>query len=556
MTEPAIDSIAPISRRAIACVIDAAIAGAIWIVGGVILGIVAATAMGSAGGVTAVIVGFALLALVSLGWLIVYTLMQTKAGSIGMRAQGIRLASAVDGTPIGFGGALLRNIVFGLAGQIVVGYFTPLFDSTGRFQGWHDKVAHAVMLDARKSPLPAAPAAAFAPVTTAVPVAAGIPGIPGVPTPGASQGGFAAPAGPGFGAPPAPAAPPAHGVPPVPIVPPGPVAPPSFAGPQAPVGFPQPAAGLPQPPELPAPAPYAPPHAIPAPTAFQVPTAFSDPSAPSAPPMPQDVPAPQVPAMPAAPLMPADPYAAQAQPAAPAFPDPAVPADGAQPIAFVPGVTQPGPFVRPAEPEATGLDPSLDETVIEPRTPAAPAEPAPVAAPLAPSMWESPAAPATPAAPAAPFAPAAPATRDVQIVPEAPEPAHPVAAPATSPVDPHEAEIEATRISVPGHGLVFTWDDGARATVTRRAIFGRNPAHEDGTVRVPVRDETLSLSKTHFEAAADISGGWVLDRHSTNGMVIVRDGMRIACPAGQRVPVRLGDAIEIGDRIVTIGGYA
>jgi len=39
-------------------------------------------------------------------------------------------------------------------------------------------------------------------------------------------------------------------------------------------------------------------------------------------------------------------------------------------------------------------------------------------------------------------------------------------------------------------------------------------------------------------------------------MTLVRDGRRIACPAGQRVPVRLGDAIEIGDRIVTIGGYA
>ena len=73
---------------------------------------------------------------------------------------------------------------------------------------------------------------------------------------------------------------------------------------------------------------------------------------------------------------------------------------------------------------------------------------------------------------------------------------------------------------------------------------------------VPVRDETLSLSKTHFEAGAEASGGWVRDRHSTNGMTLVRDGQRIACPAGQRVPVRLGDAIEIGDRIVTIGGYA
>ena len=48
-------------------------------------------------------------------------------------------------------------------------------------------------------------------------------------------------------------------------------------------------------------------------------------------------------------------------------------------------------------------------------------------------------------------------------------------------------------------------------SVSRRTIFGRNPAHEDDAVLAPVRDETLSLSKTHFEAAAESSGGWVLN---------------------------------------------
>lgn len=103
---------------------------------------------------------------------------------------------------------------------------------------------------------------------------------------------------------------------------------------------------------------------------------------------------------------------------------------------------------------------------------------------------------------------------------------------------------------------MFTWDDGTRVTVSQRTVFGRNPAAEDGAAVVSVRDETLSLSKTHFEAAAEASGGWVMDRHSTNGMAIVRDGHRIECPPGEQVRVRLGDAIEIGDRIVTIGGYA
>jgi len=127
----------------------------------------------------------------------------------------------------------------------------------------------------------------------------------------------------------------------------------------------------------------------------------------------------------------------------------------------------------------------------------------------------------------------------------------PVAQPAAD-----DEDLEETRISIPGHRLQFVWDDGARATVSGRTLFGRNPAPEAGAIVVVVRDETLSLSKTHFEAAAEAAGGWVMDRHSTNGMTIVRDGVRIACPPGERVRIRLGDAIEIGDRIVTVGGYA
>jgi len=121
--------------------------------------------------------------------------------------------------------------------------------------------------------------------------------------------------------------------------------------------------------------------------------------------------------------------------------------------------------------------------------------------------------------------------------------------------DDEAEDIESTRISVPGHRLVFTWDDGQRATVSGRTVFGRNPEERGSVTNVAVRDETRSLSKTHFEAGATTQGGWVMDRQSTNGTTVVRDGVRIACPPGQRVPVRLGDALEIGDRIVTIGGY-
>ncbi|MFS0732149.1 RDD family protein [Microbacterium sp. 1P10UB] len=430
MTEPAAVTIAPISRRAIGYLIDAVIAAGLAIV---LYGIVVvmATVAGADGMLGALLVGMPVASALLLAWFLVYTFMQSRSGSIGMRAQGLRLVRARDEAPLGFGRALLRNLVFGLACSIVVGYFTPLFDGSARFQGWHDRAAGALMTDARATGPGSVPArrGKAAPVTPVAPAAsAAASSAPAAGTPAAPAPGRAAPA-----------------VPPLP--------------PRTPVAEPRPASPVPPRPSTAAP-------------------------------------------------------------------------DGAEPlIAFVPGITQdPAPRatppVAPATPAASGTAvpqhplgrggdiAELDATVVGQRVAA-----------------EAPPAPAAPAA-SAPEVPAPPASaREVE-------------------------PIEDTRISIPGHRLVFTWDDGTRVSVSRLTVFGRNPAPQEGAVIVPVRDETLSLSKTHFEAAAETSGGWIMDRHSTNGMTLVRDGQRIACPAGQRVPVRLGDAIEIGDRIVTIGGYA
>lgn len=509
MTMLPFGQIAPINRRAVAYLIDALIAGGLAIVLGVVLVVAATLSGGLEAMLSILLIGGPIVSVILLGWFVVYTIMQTRAGSIGMRAQGLRLADETSGAALGFGHALLRNIIFGLAGSIVVGYFTPLFDGTGRFQGWHDKVAKSVMLDARTSP--AAPASApaaqvaqptGAPGHPAAPGAPAAPAIPGIPHP-SSQPGLATP-----------------------------------AQPSAPASPAQPWAAAP------------------------TPTSPAQPHAPAAP---------------AQPYTPAEP-AAPAQPSAPTAYTP--PADDAL-IAFVPGVTQdaPPPRATPAPQPAADLDATVrPDDVSSYAAPAAPVSPyaapeapvSPYAAPATPvSPYAAPAAPAAPVSPyAAPAAPASPYAAPVvppsiqpapivspaPVIPPLPTASAPVA--ASEPVLQDSDDLESTRISIPGHRLVFTWDDGTRVSISRRTIFGRNPAPEDGAVIVPVRDETLSLSKTHFEAAAEPSGGWVLDRHSTNGMTIVREGTRIACPPGQRVPVRLGDALEIGDRIVTIGGYA
>lgn len=478
MTQLAFGTVAPTSRRAVAYIIDAAIAAGIGIVLSILL-IVFATFAGADGMLGVLAIGAPVVWLVLLGWFLFYTFMQAGTGSIGMRAQGLRLVKETDGTSLGFGRALLRNVIFGLAASIVVGYFTALFDGSGRFQGWHDKVARSLMMDARTgaSSVAAPPTQAMSvPPRPVAPNA--VPPMPG------RAGSAPSPSYPAAGAAPVPAP---AGVPPVPGL--SPMRPaPGYSAPES-VGYAAPV-GRPQTPSAPALD-----ETIPAPSALRLPE--------PAPAVPQGAPpAPLAPQHPAG-----HPPIAQppiAQPSGPSSGDDAL-------IAFVPGITQDGPPAR------------------------APEAPAPVA-PVAPVQD--------------PVAPAVPSSAPAQVPAASHTPA------ASSAASDDLDDVEDTRISIPGHRLVFTWDDGTRITVSQRTLFGRNPAPEEGAVAVNVRDETLSLSKTHFEAAAEASGGWVKDRHSTNGTVIVRDGERIPCPPDEAVRIRLGDAIEIGDRIVTIGGYA
>lgn len=473
MTMLPFGDVAPIQRRAIAYVIDALIAAVIPVIGIIVVSVMFMSALGGSdpvaamAGISAVA---AIIGVLSLAWFIVYTVMQAGRGSIGMRAQKIRLANASDGAPLGFGRALLRNVIWGLAASIVVGYFTALFDGSGRFQGWHDKVAGSMMLDQRD------PAPGSGPQfldSTQPPL-----------VPDHSRAAASSPSMPGFAAPASPSAPSA----------------PQMSQTSMP-GFAQTSGA------------FAPP---------QTSGAFAPPQTDDARPQ-TDVEAPS-----AAPV-----FAPAAAPGAASIasqsavedelveqtvlsprirrdaPDYDLPEDPL--ISFVPGVTQEPP-ARPAEPMAA--EPELAEPAL--------AEPV-----------------------------AAPVTARVETPTEVPVPARP----ALMPEDDEVEDIESTRISVPGHRLVFTWDDGQRATVSGRTVFGRNPEEPGAVTNVAVRDETRSLSKTHFEAGANTSGGWVMDRQSTNGTMVVREGVRIACPPGQRVPVRLGDALEIGDRIVTIGGY-
>ena len=93
MTQPATDQIAPVSRRAVAYLIDALIAGGLAIVlgGGLLVG---ASLTGSLeGSVGVLLIGGPVVSLILLGWFVVYTVMQAGTGSIGPPTSFCRVSS-------------------------------------------------------------------------------------------------------------------------------------------------------------------------------------------------------------------------------------------------------------------------------------------------------------------------------------------------------------------------------------------------------------------------------------------------------------------------------
>lgn len=135
--------------------------------------------------------------------------------------------------------------------------------------------------------------------------------------------------------------------------------------------------------------------------------------------------------------------------------------------------------------------------------------------PLPPASQPTPPAPAAPAAPA-PAAPAAPAP----------------AAPAR---------------------FVLTFDTGQEVVVDALLLLGRNPQSTDPSMRaVAITDEEYSVSKTHLSVRPTAQGLELVDRGSSNGTTLTRQGVRTALVAGQPVLAQPGDTLQVGQRAAQV----
>ncbi|MGW6198152.1 RDD family protein [Kribbella sp. NPDC055110] len=154
--------VATLGSRALARIIDSVILGivvfilATLIVGGASKGL-ADSSPEESGAALGGFIG----ALFTVWWLtglltIGYELLMTafKGQTVGKMIMGIKVVKSADGQVPGIGPAFMRWLLplIGAAlcgiGALLV-YLSPLFDSSGRLQGWHDKAANTLVIGLR-----------------------------------------------------------------------------------------------------------------------------------------------------------------------------------------------------------------------------------------------------------------------------------------------------------------------------------------------------------------------------------------------------------------------
>ena len=106
----------------------------------------------------------------------------------------------------------------------------------------------------------------------------------------------------------------------------------------------------------------------------------------------------------------------------------------------------------------------------------------------------------------------------------------------------------------PSWGLMF--DTGERVTADTLVLIGRRPEPrpgEQGARLVALPSADMSVSKTHAQVVTAPDGTLVVtDRGSTNGSMLVRQGVAKPLTAGRPATLLDGDVVRFGDRQLTV----
>lgn len=139
--------IAQLERRFTAFAVDRILIWSLLVVVGVVT---ATTVSDDAWTVVGAVVGAGVVL-----WLALGIVLGLTGSSPGRAMSGVRVVHHGTGTPIGAGRALLRSLVLGVAGLPTFGIglaalaWTAVEDRGRRRRGWHDHLAHTVVVDVR-----------------------------------------------------------------------------------------------------------------------------------------------------------------------------------------------------------------------------------------------------------------------------------------------------------------------------------------------------------------------------------------------------------------------
>jgi pSer/pThr/pTyr-binding forkhead associated (FHA) protein len=110
--------------------------------------------------------------------------------------------------------------------------------------------------------------------------------------------------------------------------------------------------------------------------------------------------------------------------------------------------------------------------------------------------------------------------------------------------------------TLPGPQWRIAFDSGDSFVVEGLALVGRRPEARPGEpVRhvVPLPSADMSLSKTHAQLHLAPDGVLVvMDRGSTNGSQLIRQGVTRDLTAGRPATLLDGDTVMFGDRRMTV----
>jgi hypothetical protein len=162
-------------------------------------------------------------------------------------------------------------------------------------------------------------------------------------------------------------------------------------------------------------------------------------------------------------------------------------------------------------------------------------------------------------APPQPAVPAAPrrAPRTPAVVTPPPATAPPQPAPVGAP-ESHRTARRSPVVTPPGvpASWVLTFDTGERVPVDGVVLVGRRPSARPGeAVRhlVALPSQDMSLSKTHAQIGVAGDGALVvMDRGSTNGSVLTRQGVSRPLSGGKPTTLLEGDLVRFGDRSMEV----